>query len=97
MDGWTPLGQVKQEQKRRSDRLESGTERTSGADAEASVTVGHGRVRQLACGANASESSNSTSGPPTNLRRGLSVTTDPVTGGLVGLPESWAGLLPQVS
>lgn len=37
----------------------------------------------------------STSGPPTNLQRGLSVTADPVTGGLVGLPESWAGLLPQ--
>ena len=105
MDGWTPLGQVKQEHKRQNDSMEieereaqerSGSEaRTPGAEAGATVTVGHGRVRQLACGVNAAESSDPSSGPPTNLQRGLSVTADPVTGGLVGLPESWAGLLPQ--
>jgi len=92
MDGWTPLSQVKQEQKRRSDILDSSAEGASSADAEATVTVGHGRVRQLTT---SNVSMNSGSGPPTNLQRGLSVTTDPVTGGLVGLPESWAGLLPQ--
>ena len=92
MDGWAPLGQVKQEQKRRSDILDSSAEGASSADAEAAVTVGHGRVRQLTT---SNLSMNSTSGPPTNLQRGLSVTADPVTGGLVGLPESWAGLLPQ--
>ena len=90
MDGWTPFGEVKQEQKRRSDILDSSAKGASSADAEATVTVGHGRVRQLTT-SNLSMNSSS----PTNLQRGLSVTADPVTGGLVGLPESWAGLLPQ--
>jgi len=92
MDGWTPFGLVKQEQQRRSIVLDSGADGASSPESEGAVTVGHGRVRQLTT---SNLSMTSTSGPPTNLQRGLSVTADPVTGGLVGLPESWAGLLPQ--
>jgi hypothetical protein len=32
---------------------------------------------------------------PDNVQRGISVRYDPVTGGLSGLPESWAGMLPD--
>ena len=69
----------------------------SSQESEGAVTVGHGRVRQLTSlqVGRHSLAMNSTSGAPTNLQRGLSVKADPVTGGLVGLPESWAGLLPQ--
>ena len=98
MDGWTPLSQVKHEQQRRSMHLDSSADGESeGAESEGAVTVGHGRVRQLTTlqVGRHSLSMNSTAGAPTNLQRGLSVTADPVTGGLVGLPESWAGLLPQ--
>ena len=31
---------------------------------------------------------------PANFQRGVNVTVDPTTGGLVGLPESWAGVVP---
>lgn len=34
-------------------------------------------------------------GTPENVRRGISVRYDPRTGGLSGLPESWAGMLPD--
>ena len=98
MDGWTPFGQVKQEQQRRSIHLEeSSADGASSQESEGAVTVGHGRVRQLTTLQVGRHSlcMSSTSGAPTNLQRGLSVTADPVTGGLVGLPESWAGLLPQ--
>ena len=97
MDGWTPFGQVKQEQQRRSIHLESSADGESSQESEGPVTVGHGRVRQLTTlqVGRHSLSMSSTSGAPTNLQRGLSVKADPVTGGLVGLPESWAGLLPQ--
>ena len=33
-------------------------------------------------------------GMPRDVQRGISVRYDPVTGGLSGLPEGWAGLLP---
>ena len=32
---------------------------------------------------------------PANFQRGVNVTVDPTTGGLVGLPESWAGVVPD--
>ena len=98
MDGWTPFGLVKQEQQRRSMHLDSSADGESeGAESEGAVTVGHGRVRQLTTLQVGRHSlcMSSTSSAPTNLQRGLSVRADPVTGGLVGLPESWAGLLPQ--
>ena len=97
MDGWTPFGLVKQEQQRRSIVLDSGADGASSPESEGAVTVGHGRVRQLTTLQVGRHSlcMSSTSGAPTNVQRGLSVTADPVTGGLVGLPESWAGLLPQ--
>ena len=98
MDGWTPLSQVKHEQQRRSMHLDSSADGESeGAESESAVTVGHGRVRQLTTLQVGRHSlcMGSTSSAPTNLQRGLSVKADPMTGGLVGLPESWAGLLPQ--
>jgi len=34
-------------------------------------------------------------GRPQHVQRGISVRYDPVTGGLSGLPEGWAGMLPE--
>lgn len=107
LDGWTPVADVLREEERRSTVGEFSRELASGpapsASAPASSSTaeqpaaefGRGRVRPLPQSSSTGSAGSGSTNGPTNLQRGISVTVDPVTGGLVGLPEQWKGLVPE--
>jgi hypothetical protein len=96
LEGWTRLDEVKKLEQRRSVTGEAvAAVGEEPADASGSASAGRGRMRQL----NNEDASEGGAGPsaggPTNLQRGISVTVDPHTGGLVGLPEGWQSVVPE--
>jgi len=92
LEGWTPLESVLAEADH-YEALRPTSDRGSGADAEprlAPVVPRDSTVTSASSGAAPANVS-----APQNTTKGLSVRVDPKTGGLVGLPAGWSGVVPE--
>lgn len=82
LDQWTPMKDVL------SGRASLQSQASTGAESSQSAA-------DISDAATDSEPLGHSSALPTNVRHGIAVRHDPTTGGLRGLPEGWAALLPD--
>lgn len=82
LDGWTPVEQVLANAKAHQEAMER---RMSG---EQTLT------KALVTGEEGEDGAAGVSGPQ-NVKKGVSVKHDPITGGLIGLPAAWGGVVPE--
>jgi len=84
LEGWTPVDKVLADQ----DRIEANLAKPARTGSVASY---RSTPDQLSC----EGAERDLGASPSNVKKGLSVKRDPLTGGLIGLPEMWENVVPQ--